>query len=401
MESKPRASFPKKAGSKNVSVEVNPKEPKVLNKRHLSSSLTVECYNYTGTVIKTLDHLGLCTIHKPLTTAPDERAYIGCFVVKRINAVSDTTQVVEMSESVRGSRYDEFNENTFAELLLNINHKEREDIRRRSSVALYSVPHTAVTKNGGSLYIRDIDLVLINDKCKGEVIHPNSPRAIDLHIDQLYTSAHTYSIEINDPSGNNLPFYINLNDRVFEIKPTANLTLGEEVRIVFKMPNESAETIYLGIIDEEALAKIGIFRNYMDADKYGEKLAILKTQHEIDTLNAKTEFEKTKVTTAQATTDIKLTGEYKALELKLDELTAKAEATNRQNILDAEKREREAETAKRDLILERERTEMTMHQLRAKDYYEYRSHDRKDSSEGLKMLPVLVGGALAVFALLK
>lgn len=401
METKYRACFPKKTGSKSVGVEVNPKEPRVLNKRHMSSTTTTECYNFTGMVIKTLDHMGFCTIHNPQTTAPDERAYIGCFVVKRIGSVSDSAQVVDMSDAVKGSKYEDFNSDVFNDILLNINHKNREEIRRRTSTVIYSIPHTAITKNDGSMYVRDVDLVLFNDKCKHEIIHPNSPRALDVHIDQLYSSAHTYSIEINDPNGTGLPFYINLNDRVFEIKPTQNISLGEEVRVVFKAPNQQAETIYLGTIDDDNLSKIGIFRNYMDADKYGDKLDIIKSQQELETINAKAELERTKVTTAQQTTDIKLTGEYKALELKLNELDQKSKLAEAQFKADLEKRDREAIEAKRDLILEREKSEMSMHQLRAKDYYEYRSHERKDSSEGLKMLPVLVGGALAMFALLK
>lgn len=401
METKPRASFPKVIGSKNVHVEVNPKEAKVLNKRHLSASVTLEFYNFTGQTIKTLDHLGLCTIHKPLTTSPDERSFIGCFVIKRISSVNDSAQVVEMSDAVKGSRFAEFNEQMFNELLLNINHKSREEIRRRTSSAYFSIAHTLISKNGGSIYVRDVDIVVFNDKCTHEIIHPNSPRAIDAHIDQIYSASHTYSIEINDPENSNCPFYINLNDRVFTIKPTCNPNLGEEVRIVFKAPNEQAETIYLGIIDETELAKIGVFRNYMEADKYGEKLEIFKSQQEIELAQAKANLEKTKVDSAKETSDIKLTAEYKNLELKISEMTLKQEQAELAYKAELEKRDRDNEQAKRDLILERERSELQMQQLKMKDYYEYRSHERKDSSEGLKMLPVLAGGALALFALLK
>lgn len=401
METRPRASFPKVTGAKSIHVEVNPKEQKVLNKRHLSASVTVEFYNFTGQTIKTLDHLGLCTIHKPLTTSPEERAFIGCFVIKRINSVADSSQIVEMSESVKGSRFAEFNEDVFNDLLLNINHKSREEIRRRTSSAYYTIPHTTISKNGGSIYVRDVDIVLLNDKCNHEVIHPNSPRALDAHIDHIYSASHTYSIEINDPDGTESPFYINLNDKVFAIKPTNNPSLGEEVRVVFKAPHEKAETIYLGVIDEPELAKVGIFRNYMDADKYSEKLDLLKQEQELELTQSKANLEKTKVSAAIQTTDIKLSAEYKALELKMNEMALKQEQAAKEYDAELRKRNEAFEQAKRDALLEREKAELQMQQLKMKDYYEYRSHERKDSSEGLKMLPVFAGGALALFALLK
>jgi hypothetical protein len=36
-----------------------------------------------------------------------------------------------------------------------------------------------------------------------------------------------------------------------------------------------------------------------------------------------------------------------------------------------------------------------------KDYYEDRSYERKDSSEIVKFLPLMVGGALALFSIMK
>jgi hypothetical protein len=83
------------------------------------------------------------------------------------------------------------------------------------------------------------------------------------------------------------------------------------------------------------------------------------------------------------------------------EITQKQDLANAQYVKDLEKIEREREEAKRELILEREKSDMSLRQLKMKDYYEDRSYERKDSSEIVKFLPLMVGGALALFSIMK
>lgn len=403
MEVKRKSVLPKRAGSSKVKAEVKTgADSKKIGRRHLSSSLTIECFNFTGQTIKTLNHLGLCTIHPPNSTSPEERSFIGCFVVRRRSEVSDGTQITEMYDSVRGTgRVASTSEDFINELLVDINHRARDSLSRRDSTVYYSVSVNAITENAHHVYIPDLDLIVMSERCNPEIVHPNSPKAIDLHLEQMYDASHTYSIEINDPLNGDKPFYVNLNDRVFEIVPTKNEYLGEEVRITYKSPNAPATTIYLGSLDEEALEKVGLFRKYADADKYREKLELLQQQLALEGVKAKSNLELTKATTAEATLDAKLSAELKTLELKLVELTQKSELANQQHIKDMEKFERERDEARRELMLEREKSEMNMRQLRAKDYFEDRSYHRKDSSEVIKFLPMFVGGALALFSIMK
>jgi hypothetical protein len=79
----------------------------------------------------------------------------------------------------------------------------------------------------------------------------------------------------------------------------------------------------------------------------------------------------------------------------------KQELANAQYAKDLEKIEREKEEARRELVYEREKAEMSLRQLKMKDYYEDRSYERKDSSEIVKFLPLMVGGALALFSIMK
>ena len=403
MEVRRKSALPKRAGTSKVKTEVKTgTDSKKIGRRHLSSALTIECFNFTGQTIKTLNHLGLCTIHPANTTAPDERAFIGCFVIRRRCEVSDDTQITEMYDSVRGTnRASAPMEDFINDLLIDINHRARDSLSRRDSTVYYSVSATSIAENNGNIYIPDLDLVVISERCNQEIVHPNSPKALDLHMQQMYDAAHTYSIEINDPINGDKPFYVNINDKVFEIIPTKNEYLGEEVRITFKAPHKQAETIYLGVIDDAELEKIGLFRKYADADKYREKLEVLQQQLNLENTMAKAKLENTKATTTEAGLEAKLNVELRTLEAKMQEMTQKQELVNAQYIKDLEKIEREKEEARRELVYEREKAEMSLRQLKMKDYYEDRSYERKDSSEIVKFLPLMVGGALALFSIMK
>lgn len=401
METKQRVSFPRKVTPHKVKVDASGKDNKV-NNRHLSSSLTIECYNYTGHVVKTLDHLGLCLIHEPITTVPDERSFIGAFVIKRIHVAHEKTQVTEMYDAVRGSnRYLEFNMDLADEIIVDINHRGRDGLKQRSSVLYFTIQNLAITENGGSIYIRDVDLVVMNQKHAVNIIHPNSPRGVDYIVDQLYEAAHAYNIEINDPKNPESIFYINLNDRVFTITPTRNTNIGEEVRIVFKRPHEPAETIFLKSIDDGELANVGIFRNYQDADKYAKKLDVLKSQNELKVIEARGAVEDIKIDSLSKQNELKLQAEQASLDAKVKELITKQELMERTHAKELEDIARQRDKDARDRELDMEKHDRALDKLKRDDYYESRSYNRKDSSESLRALPIIVGGAMALFALLK
>ena len=152
---------------------------------------------------------------------------------------------------------------------------------------------------------------------------------------------------------------------------------------------------------EQSGKKIGLFRKYADADKYREKLEVLQQKLNLENTMAKAQLENTKAVTTEATLEAKLQAELKSVEAKMLEITQKQDLANAQYVKDLEKIEREREEAKRELILEREKSDMSLRQLKMKDYYEDRSYERKDSSEIVKFLPLMVGGALALFSIMK
>ncbi|WP_323150397.1 hypothetical protein, partial [Pseudomonas oryzihabitans] len=77
----------------------------------------------------------MLTVHSPVTTAPTDKSFIGCFVIRRRNEVGENTQVTEMYDAVLGNgRSTHTPESFLQELLIDINHKSREDLRRRDSI---------------------------------------------------------------------------------------------------------------------------------------------------------------------------------------------------------------------------------------------------------------------------
>ncbi len=368
-----------------------------LNKRFLSSRVDIECYNFTGRTIKTFDHTGVCCIHKPITTVPDIAEFIGCFVIRKRYEINETTQVTHttgeqhLSLSEAAERYAD-------EVIREINRSR--GLNRRSVAHHFTIKIKDLNQNGGTFYVKAPDLVVVDENYKGAIVHPNSRAYLDMKIDQLYDAAHTYSIEINDPHGHGVPYFVSLNNKVFEIIPTQDKNVGDGAKIVFKQPHQAATTVAHSSLDAEELSKIGIFKNYSDADQYGRRFEIKLAELEQQTQIAKSEGALRQAENKQAVDDQSTTN-------KLSLLLAEMIQLQQQNAVDHDKRDNERDKLQRDkekLELEaealKEKHRREMEDMRMKDYYEARSYNRKDSSEGLKFLPILAGGLIAAVALL-
>lgn len=390
--------------TRNEKVEIKAVEESAtrLSKRHVSLSTHTECYNFTGQVINTLDHTGLLIRHEPITTVPEINDHVGCFVFAKTYQVGDLTQVIDYDSIVPAwaqAPEDDRAERFFTRHVVKRLNKKHDRLSKKTTMHYIVVRNSDIVKNGGSMYIHDVDIVVFTQHVTDVVVHPNSQRANDLRRDQLYDSAHTYSIEINDALGDGSPYYVNLNGKVVTIQPTQNEFIGDSVKIVYKRPNCPAETIYAGPINEEELKSAGVFKNYSDADKYGTRLEIEKEQLVQQNTLGKLQLERAKVDSAMTTSELKTQNEVTALEAKLHELSAKAEQSRQEREQEEVKHQANVEKYRRELEQEREKYSREMQALRERDYYEQRSHYRKDASEGIKTTHVILGGALALFAL--
>jgi len=394
--------LPKELGSGTINPIPVKEHPNTLNKITLSSASTIECYNYTGHVIRTYDHMGVCLTHAPITTSPEIPEFVGCFVIKKQLEINDKTQAYQTSWYQEDSKYFQTGNPTdeYSKTVTEIINRYR-GLSRRIAGHYFKLSYTELNENEGSIYVRAVDLVVVDDTNKNSIIHPNSKQYMDIMIDRLYDANHTYTIEINDPNGSGEPYYVNLNGKVFAIQPTMNDYVGDGARIVYKPPNEPSQTIAVSSMDENELKNIGIFKNYSDADNYGKQYDLKLAELERETQLGKAELAKNTVDNKTQLDNLETTHKLTKILADMQALNQQAENDRIKSENEKAKHARELEKLERDLIIQQENHRREIENMRMKDYYDHRSHERKDSSEMVKFLPVLVGAGIAAFALLK
>lgn len=361
-----------------------------------TATYTVEYYNYTGGIIRTLDHLGICIHHHPIKSNPRDKSLSGKFVIRRRYGLASKTRAYNQRLAVDGID-EEYNVDP------TINESIAEELSRNpagnESINYILIDPHQITELNGVCYIRDVDLVVCNDFFTGVIVHPKTNRAKDIHLAESLDNSYCYQIQINDPHNQGTPYYVNLNGKVFELFPTRDQRIGDVVKLTFKEPNAPAKVLFLGSLSETNLEEIGLFKTYKDADNYGKQLDILKEKLELENLMSKIKLEESKIDAARESLEIKLEAERKAHELKLEELSRKFEEmkTNYEDKL--RQRELDISRAREDFEYQREKHYRDLESLRMKDHYEARSHERKDTSEIVKWIPAIIGAGLAIWGL--
>lgn len=369
-----------------------------LSKRFLSTTTQIECYNFTGHVVKTLDHMGVCCIHQPITTTPDSPEFIGCFVIRKRYELGERT-LISRSHDTEAMELSEREEGYIDEVMTKINRKR--GMSRRCVSHYLKVRHRDLLAAGGLMYVRVPDLVIIDESFGGIAIHPNSKKYLNMQLEHLQAQSHIYSIEINDSAGEGQPYYVNLNGKVFTINPTKDINFADGVKIIYKEPNLPARVVHRSSLVDEELKNIGVFKNYRDADQYGKKFDLELARLENETALAKAHADevsaKNKLLIDEQTTENKMN----EILLKMNLITQQSVAEIEKHNADQLKNQQTIEKLQAELVIQREEHQRSLESMRMKDYYDYRAYERKDSSELVKFFPVLLGAGLAAFAILK
>ena len=183
-----------------------------------------------------------------------------------------------------------------------------------------------------------------------------------------------------DNSGLNDHLYLRVGSKIYKVKGQCHLDKREGVYIT---DSGTGDINYISF--DENLAEWGLFRTYAEATELGNKLLeeTLKKEYaekeaelvarkmELETLalKQKMEFEQSKLAIKKEEAYLERLHEERRREIELEEL--------RRKNFEAERK------AARD------------------DYYDSRSAARKDSSEALKTIPVLLAGIGGVFTIFK
>lgn len=251
---------------------------------------------------------------------------------------------------------------------------------RDSHIGTHSTPTVSYTideeelKRLGKVYYKELDIVISID-ASDDIVHPYHG---DADVDKLLCDesrltdieSRNINIFMVDNSKTMTPRYINVLGVVYEVP--INYNNKKLQNGIYICTNDNSQVQHFTY--EEAEKKLNMYMTYNEAEVYGDDkvsrdLKLAELQHSV------------KVTDVDIT---KMAQEYKTTETELKRI-----AIERNNELELQKA-RAAE-------LEHE---LKMQSVKSKYHYEERSYARKDGSEMLKMLPLLITSAVAIFALI-
>lgn len=243
----------------------------------------------------------------------------------------------------------------------------------------YPIDLETLRNYGGTVYYSELDLLVSMLPSAQVPAHPYSAEGRNQHLissESVLNEAigFGYSISIVDNAGQYGDRYFNIAGKIYRIPASKDPTRRDGIYVASPLPVQGE----MGMRDpkvryypfELAETELGLYRTVEEAKTLGDpttsrREALAKLEHDL---------------AAASRTNQLLRTEQEAENLRVSREIARLEAEN-------QKRDKELE------VLKAERTEAT---LRAKDYYETRSYDRKDQSEAVKFIPAIIIGIGAI-----
>lgn len=244
----------------------------------------------------------------------------------------------------------------------------------------YTITRDDIVRNGGVLYLAELDLVINATQEDWKALHPYSDAATRYQLIEAETNVNNterfgYSLYIVSNDGRYKDKYVNIGGVVYRVPSTKNQSLRDGVYLCSTGPTDNDVTtpmpIALHYEFSAAQEKLKLYDSAEEADKLGDQLA--EREKEIKELQVK----------------------YRELEheLKLERMEFERE-------IEEKKREYERVSLDRQREHSNLEHEKAMRGLRDKEYYETRSYARKDSSEVIKFVPAMITGALGLAVLI-
>lgn len=242
----------------------------------------------------------------------------------------------------------------------------------------YTIRRDDIVSQGGVLYLADLDIVVSVHKDEWKALHPYSDASTRYQLIEAESNVNNserfgYSVYIVSNNGSVNSKYINLGGSVYRVPSITNQSLRDGVYVCSSGPvqNSAKDPIPMSLhyTFDEAWENLRLFDTPEEAEKLGDILV---------------EREK----------------ELKELQLQYKELEHMQKMDKLQFEQDMEEKRREYER----LSMERQREEAhveherTMRAMRDKEYYDTRSAARKDSSEVVKYIPVILTSMFAIAA---
>jgi hypothetical protein len=267
----------------------------------------------------------------------------------------------------------------------------------------YGITKEDLYRKGNALYVSNLDLVVTLLKGEHTPLHPFSEsgirnRLIEQTEEVNEVGGFGYRIDIVDNEEQFGARYININNEVFKIHPQVDRTRRNGVYrissgpVTGDVPFTPPVSAYYSF--EEAEEKLGLYKTHNEAKTLGDVMAARKKELDEYALDIREEEQRLKQ-------------EKLRREEEFEQFKRKLERERLQEEEDRKLREQwfkreEQAMLERQTHLKAEIAELehsrTLASMGRKDYYEERSYARKDSSELVKFVPMLIGGLIAIAA---
>ncbi len=264
---------------------------------------------------------------------------------------------------------------------------------QRSGVGVdYYLSIDSIIKNGGSVYISELDIVVATSQVA--TYHPHSPQGA--HWLKKNIPGFEMGIEIVDPNEEFGSRYINIDNHVYRVKSGTSNERPAGIYVSLPASIASDQTtnqiVYLPF-KEEAKSPIPLYKTIEDAMAYGNQLEAQKREYDKEiilqkqrTLEAQSALEAQKIQFAKE----KQAAEERAFKENCER--DEREATLKKELHEAESKRRLEEEVYRQQSFERDRVH-----AEEKLRHERRSMARKDLSELVKWIPAVISACIAIY----
>lgn len=270
----------------------------------------------------------------------------------------------------------------------------------------YLVSRETLQKRGGSIYLVELDIVVSILTPNHVPLHPFSDvgmRAQLLESDPAVNSPKYFgmNIRIVDNNGRFGDRFINVSGQIYKVVALKSSKLRDGVYMTSSAAVDGDYDVCPPSCQrysfEEADAELKLFRTVDEAKTLGDIAAA--TDRELKELQAKLRREEHEFKLERLRREDELDIAKRAYEReKLEFETDMAQRLARQKLRELELDEQKAEL---DAMRRREDHLRTMEAMARKDLYESRSYQRKEFSEYIKYVPVVIAGLASIFLAIK
>ncbi len=276
------------------------------------------------------------------------------------------------------------------------------------AIVEYYISRETIDAEGGVVYLPELDIQLSILSAIATPEHPFSAKGYETHVvydnDFLGSSSLTgVAFKLVDNSGHLGVRYVNLNRQVYQLTPIQDVNLNNGLYVTTNglcsgsRRHAAAKTQYYPL--DKIQETFGtLYKTAEEARIDGDPDIISKREHERAESELKAETLRLKHQTLE--TERELAEIQRTRDLDKQNLVKMQGELDRVK-LTFDQREQEFKAHERNLEHERKILENELHiyKMRRGDYYDERSQVRKDSSDIMKMLPIIVTSISTILSL--